>query len=101
MSVPLNWQGSYIASGGPLEQGWTHDWWATGVWGKENRFYVFSVFAEGPPAGDIEVRSVSHFRRLREDGTLDDQTHFEVHNKASDGPIYYHIYIGWSDPINV
>jgi len=43
--VPLNWQGSFLNFGGPLASGASDFWWASGGdWGRENRFYLFSVF---------------------------------------------------------
>jgi hypothetical protein len=100
--VPLNWKGAFANFGGPLASEATDYWWARGgEWGRENRLYVFSAFCDGPVAADIEVRSVSHYRRLQPDGSLFDETHFEIHNKGSDAPVYYYFYMGWSDPINV
>jgi len=98
--VPLKWSGSFANSGGPLAPGESHFWWANGDWGRENRFYLFSAFCDGSIAADIEVRNVSHFRRL--DGpNIFDETHFEIFNKGSAGPVFYFFYIAWSDPINV
>jgi hypothetical protein len=68
--------------------------------GKGERFYLFSAFCDGSIAADIEVAHVSHYRRL--DGpNIFDETHFEIHNKGSDAPVYYYFYMAWSDPINV
>jgi hypothetical protein len=99
--VPLNWQGSFLGFGGPLASGTADFWWASGGdWGRENRFYLFSAFCDGSIAADIEVTNVSHFRRL-DGANIYDETRFEVHNKGSDAPVEYFIYMAWSDPINV
>lgn len=99
--VPLNWYGSFANFGGPLASGDTHYWWARGGdWGRENRFYLFSAFCDGSIAADIEVQHVSHYRTL-DTGNIVDETHFEIHNKGSDAPVYYYFYMAWSDPINV
>ena len=76
-------------------------WVASGGWGAENRFYLFSAFCEGEVAAEIEVAHVSHFRALQADGSILDETHFEIHNNGSDQPVPYYFYIAWSDPINV
>jgi hypothetical protein len=99
-TVPLNWQGRFENFGGPLASGDTHYWRAWGDFGRENRFYLFSAFCDGSVAADIEVAHVSHFRKL-DGGQIIDETHFEIHNKGSDAPVYYYFYIAWSDPINV
>src|SRR6478672_8169780 len=75
--VPLNWAGSFVNWGGPLASGDTHHWWAAGgAWGRENRFYLFSAFADGSVEADVEVTHVSHYRRL-DNGNLVDETHFD------------------------
>jgi hypothetical protein len=75
-------------------------WASGGDWGRENRFYLFTAFCDGSIAADIEVTKVSHFRRL-DGANIHDETRFEVHNKGSDAPVEYFIYMAWSDPINV
>lgn len=100
--VPLNWRGSFANFGGPLASGETHFWQASGGdWGRENRFYLFSAFCDGSIAADIEVQHVSHFRELAADGSIIDQTHFQIHNNGSAQPVFYFFYMAWSDPINV
>jgi hypothetical protein len=98
--VPLKWQGQFGSFGGPLASGAADGWIGTGTFGAENRFFVFNAFCEGNVAADIEVRHVSHFRRL-EGGNIIDETHFEIFNRGSAEPVNYFFYIGWSDPINV
>jgi hypothetical protein len=99
--VPLKWQGRFGSFGGPLASGASDPWIGTGIFGAENRFYVFNAFCEGEVAAEIEVRNVSHFRRLDASGRFVDETHFEIFNKGSAAPVPYYFYIGWSDPINV
>jgi hypothetical protein len=99
--VPLNWSGSFAGWGGPLSSGQSAFWVASGDWGKENRFYLFSAFCDGSVAAEIEVAHVSHFRSLQPDGSILDETHFQIQNNGSDQPVYYYFYIAWSDPIKV
>lgn len=102
-TVPLNWSGRYENSGGPLASGDTHYWRAWGDFGKENRFYLFSVFTDGQVAAEVEVAHVAHYRKPPDGGVgpFVDETHFQIHNNGSDAPVYYYFYIAWSDPINV
>ncbi|HEX3339907.1 MAG TPA: hypothetical protein VHT68_12135 [Pseudolabrys sp.] len=99
-TVPLSWSGRFENFGGPLASGDTDQWVGWGFLGQENRFYQFTAFCDGSVAADIEVTNVSHYRRL-DNGTIVDETHFDIHNKGSDAPVMYYFYSAWSDPINV
>jgi hypothetical protein len=100
-AVPLTWSGQFLNFAGPLASGDSDSWLATGTFGQENRFYVFSAFSDGTVAAELEVQHVSHYRRS-DGGSLVDETHFEVHNRGSAEPVtQYYVYIAWSDPVNV
>ena len=99
--VPLNWSGQFGGYSGPLASGASDHWWGDGVFGRENRFYLFTASCEGEVAAEIEVRNVSHYRRTDNNGQFVDETHFEIHNNGSAEPVYYFFYVAWSDPINV
>jgi hypothetical protein len=100
-TVPLSWSGSFASFGGPLASGGTHSWRAWGDWGQFNRFYLFSAFSDGSVACDIQVQNVSHAQSHDANGKPVDETHFEIHNRHSDGPVMYYFYIAWTTPIEV
>ena len=100
-AVALGWTGQYAGMGGPLASGASDPWVAWGDWGQENRFYSVTAFCDGSIAADIQVVNLSHYRVLNPDGTITDETHFQIRNNGSPAPVYYYFYYAWSDPINV
>jgi hypothetical protein len=100
--VPLKWYGSFANWGGPLASGESDHWWAAGGdWGRENRFYLFSAFGDGTVPAEIEVLHVSHYSSGGLEGNIVEETHFEIRNNGSAGPVFYYFYMAWSDPITV